>query len=364
MADQEHLALLQQGVKFWNQWRKEHPDVTPDLRGADFTAAQFNDIRLSFSWLTECCFSKAQLQRAYFVNSDLLYIDCSHADLTEAHLDNVKLKKANLRGAKLQRAKIRTADLSEVDLSGADLSFANLDRTSLRNANLHQTDLSFATLCSIELFNVDLSTTKGLDTVIHKGVSHLGIQTLSRSLPHLPAVFLQSAGVSDTMLSYIRSLKPDNPLYATCLLCYANEDRDFALKLQADLQAHGVFCNGAPYDIEHEEVLEDSIQVSWITYDMVLIITSEYSETKRSRQFLHYTIKDTLLKEQKESIPVLIPMHLRKAPSIAQGIWANLLLRTQHQSRDFTHWQDESFYQPALEQLLHDLKAVYKAPGF
>jgi hypothetical protein len=31
MANQEHLAILRQGVAVWNQWRREHQNVRPDL---------------------------------------------------------------------------------------------------------------------------------------------------------------------------------------------------------------------------------------------------------------------------------------------------------------------------------------------
>lgn len=34
MANPEHLALLQKGVKAWNEWREENPDVEVDLSGA------------------------------------------------------------------------------------------------------------------------------------------------------------------------------------------------------------------------------------------------------------------------------------------------------------------------------------------
>jgi hypothetical protein len=39
MANQEHVARLKQGVKVWNQWRDENPDIVPDLRGADLREA-------------------------------------------------------------------------------------------------------------------------------------------------------------------------------------------------------------------------------------------------------------------------------------------------------------------------------------
>ena len=35
MANDEHVALLKQGVAAWNAWRDENPDIRPDLSGAD-----------------------------------------------------------------------------------------------------------------------------------------------------------------------------------------------------------------------------------------------------------------------------------------------------------------------------------------
>ena len=31
MANEEQLALLKQGVKQWNEWREQYPDIQPDL---------------------------------------------------------------------------------------------------------------------------------------------------------------------------------------------------------------------------------------------------------------------------------------------------------------------------------------------
>lgn len=35
MANLEHLDILIRGAEVWNKWRKEHPEIHPELSGAD-----------------------------------------------------------------------------------------------------------------------------------------------------------------------------------------------------------------------------------------------------------------------------------------------------------------------------------------
>jgi hypothetical protein len=44
MANDEHVALLKQGVDAWNKWRDENPDAYPDLRGANLSGAQLRGV--------------------------------------------------------------------------------------------------------------------------------------------------------------------------------------------------------------------------------------------------------------------------------------------------------------------------------
>ena len=39
MADEEHVALLKQGVEVWNKWREENLTLLPDLTGANLIGA-------------------------------------------------------------------------------------------------------------------------------------------------------------------------------------------------------------------------------------------------------------------------------------------------------------------------------------
>jgi hypothetical protein len=94
MANDEHVALLKQGVAAWNAWRRENPDVRPNL------------------------------SEVYLWGADLSGADLSGADLSGANLTHANLNRANLNGAILEKAVLEYVDLMEANLSGADLSRA------------------------------------------------------------------------------------------------------------------------------------------------------------------------------------------------------------------------------------------------
>jgi uncharacterized protein YjbI with pentapeptide repeats len=146
MANEEHLAQLQQGVYVWNQWRDANRDIRPDLTDANLT-------------------------RATFLGADL-----SRADLTVA----------TLTGATLS-----LADLTEAHLTKANFSRAHLSRANLAGAYTGWTIFA----------DVNLSTALGLETVQHRGPSTIGIDTLYRSHGYIPEVFLRGAGVPDEMIT-------------------------------------------------------------------------------------------------------------------------------------------------------------------
>lgn len=142
MANEKHLALLQQGVEMWNQWRENHPEIEPDLRGADLSGASLVSINL---W-------KADLWGA-----DLWGADLREADLSDANLWRVDLRGANLSHADLSGAYLWRADLRGTDLIGVNLMAANLSEADLWGANLTQANLCEANLWKADLRGVDLS---------------------------------------------------------------------------------------------------------------------------------------------------------------------------------------------------------------
>jgi uncharacterized protein YjbI with pentapeptide repeats len=86
MANDEHVALLKQGVDAWNAWRRENPDMRPDLSDADLEGA----------------------------------------DLSKANLEGANLRKANLSGVKLIAARLSEADLEGANLLEAKIGVVNL----------------------------------------------------------------------------------------------------------------------------------------------------------------------------------------------------------------------------------------------
>jgi len=61
MADQEQLDILKQGVEIWNQWRREHPSMVPDLSFADSTEVDLDDADLSGADFSDANLREAQL---------------------------------------------------------------------------------------------------------------------------------------------------------------------------------------------------------------------------------------------------------------------------------------------------------------
>lgn len=131
MANEEQVALLKLGVKAWNEWRKENPDVEINLSGATLLYADFTRANLT----------QANLSCAYVKGANLTQANLTQANLTQANFTRANLTQANLHYADFTEADLLQADLrgtilNDVYLIDANLSIANLSRADLRGANL------------------------------------------------------------------------------------------------------------------------------------------------------------------------------------------------------------------------------------
>ncbi len=172
MANPEHLKILKKGAAAWNKWRKENPDIEPDLTRADLYLAYLRGANLHGVYLSEANLNGADLSKAnlswaklYMSNlseANLSGADLQRADLLDADLSGANLHKAKLKGARLNGTQLSKANLSEATLNGTLLNGTQLSEANLRGANFSEVDLRGA-----KLDKVDLSKAKLDGTCLH-----------------------------------------------------------------------------------------------------------------------------------------------------------------------------------------------------
>ena len=140
-ANEDHIIIFKQGAEAWNNWRKENPEIRPNLSEASLVGVDFY-----------AGFAGAELYRA-----DLRAADLRGADLRKANFRRANLSEANLNEANLSEADVRGAKLSGADLSLTNLTWTNFRRARLNEANLSGADLRGADLRGAYLIAVYLS---------------------------------------------------------------------------------------------------------------------------------------------------------------------------------------------------------------
>src|SRR5271157_4432425 len=356
MANLEHLEILKQGVEHWNKWREEHPDVRPDLSGAELQKAYLSNAQLL----------GANLYVAKLIAADLGGADLRSADLRRANLYLAKLIAADLSGADLSNANLVGAYLDTANLSGANLSWADLEdahlcEASLRGADLSGADFSAARAHATSFAYVDLSTAKGLETIWHLGPSSIGVDTIYKSRGKIPETFLRGCGVPDGFIAYIGSMVGRPIEFYSCFISYSTKDQEFADRLYADLQAKGVRCWFAPHDIKGGRKLHEQIDEAIRLHDKLLLILSQHS---MSSEWVKTEIAKARKRELKEGKRVLFPVRLVGFEALRD--WECFDGDTGKDSAreireyfipDFANWKDHDSYQKGLKRLLKDLKS-------
>src|SRR4051812_21352667 len=120
----EHLSLLRSGRRAWNAWRKQNPEIWPNLSGSGLHSQVLRAVDLS----------GADLRGA-----DMRYADLRGADLRRAHLSGADFRWADLRKAKLCFADLEGALFVETNLAGANLSGSTIYGISAWKLNLYET---------------------------------------------------------------------------------------------------------------------------------------------------------------------------------------------------------------------------------
>jgi hypothetical protein len=146
MANEEHLAILRQGVQAWNRWRDRHAEIRPDLRGMNLEGAS--------------------LRRVDFRKSDLSWANLARADLDQARFWAANLSWANLSDARLRHADLWGTDLSGTIFVGADMEGSDLTHAHLVEANLERSNLTNCRVYGASVWNLKLDGAVQSDIVI------------------------------------------------------------------------------------------------------------------------------------------------------------------------------------------------------
>ena len=182
----QYVEILAKGLKLWNHWRTQHPDLVPN-------------------------FFRADLRGQYLSGFDLRRANLSRADLSEADLSRVNLSGAVLKETLFARTNLFRADLTSTDLRRAVFVDAHLREAKLKGAMPGRTVLA----------RTDLSHTTGLDEVVHEDASEIGINTLLDSgYGQPPLAFLRGTGVADNLIEYLPALTSRTIQFYSCYISY------------------------------------------------------------------------------------------------------------------------------------------------
>jgi uncharacterized protein YjbI with pentapeptide repeats len=431
MANAEQLSILKRGVGAWNGWRAKNIYVYADLNEADLKGVDLSGADLRIAHLR-----RANLFRADFSGADLSGAELNDADLREANLSEANLTKANLNGANLSSAFVREANLNQANLlaanlrnanfrnanlgdanltvanlAGADLSGANLSKTDLTKAylsglNLRRADLSGARLTGASLTtsnlleakfidadltgtdfsaasvggtvfaNSDLSRVIGLESLDHRGPSHISIDTFLLSEGKIPEVFLRGCGLSDADVEYAKLSNPrwdmekiDTMLYkiyqlraaqglqiSPLFISHSNADSKFVDKIGDHLAEKGIRFWREVHAAKAGRI-EKQIDPAIRQNPKVLLILSEHSIES---DWVEHEVKEASRLKKETGRDVFCPIVLDDSWKDRRGPRRNVEQIMEYNILDFSGWRDDSTFDVLFRKLIDGLDLFYE----
>ena len=282
MSHIDHIKILKQGVKTWNKWREDNPDIIPQLSRVDF-----GDL--------------------IGVHNDLVGINFSNVYVENSSLFCLTFDDSNFEGAYLQNSNCYSASFKNVNFTSANFELVNLTLTDLNGANLNGTYLG-----NTIFGNCNLSSVKNLDSCVHLHSSIIDPLTLGQS-ENLPLSFLRGCGLPDFVIDNIPAFRSDAIIFHSCFISYSSNDHGFANRLYSDLQNKGIRCWFAPEDMKGGRKLYDQINEAIRVHDKLLLVLSENSIES---DWVATEIKKARAREKRENKQMLFPIAIVPYASI------------------------------------------------
>jgi hypothetical protein len=291
------------------------------------------------------------MELADLSGADLSFANLSYTNLEGANLSGANLSSADLSWSNMRDANLRGANLTLTSLMMADLSGADLRGANIMNSDMESTILMNAAMGITRLINCDLKSVIGLDMVIHRGPSTVGMDSLARSGGLIPRKFLEGAGVASPLINAQDALRSDRRGYPTVLIIGCSGDAGLSEKIRVGLDDHKIpaWCVVAD---DEEAIQSGKIILSHASYyDSFLMLGTTDSLASSSTSQYYAELLSTTRIESKQNITVLVTddAFFHREDRLC-------VLLKERQVQDFRGWnENEQSFQSLLDALAGSL---------
>ena len=218
----------------------------------------------------------------------------------------------------------------------------------------------FAPVSDTIFGDLDFSVAQNLESVDHHGPSTIGVDTLIKSRGNIPEVFLRGCGLSDTWITYVRSLTTSPLEFYSCFISYSSKDKSFARRLHDALQGRGIRCWLDEKEVLPGDDIMDGVDRGIRIWDKVLLCCSRAS--LEGSVWVDREIDKALQKEERlwksrgQKVLSLIPLNLDNFMFEWEGGKASVL--RSRLAPDFTDWErDNAKFEAQFERVVQALRA-------